>query len=478
MSGSSVFPTRLGWPAAVFLVAAAVYLAMLGPQRRTEPSPDNHYVHLARSWLAGELGVLGNEPPGRNDWACFDRQTGRPCPPGRWSSPPGDQAERYRWYVSFPPFPAAVILPAVAVLGIDWPDRVFWAVLAGFGPAAVFLMLRTLRATSTAAPAAGRPGDGAATTTTPPGLGADLGLTGLFAFGSVYFFTAVQGTVWFAAHVVAVPLVACYVAASLGARRPVLAGICLGLAFLTRPTTVLLVLLFAGEALRVARRPDAPAPPDGAGWPRRLWVWLGGVAPRRFLARAVPFALPILACGGVAMVHNLARFGDPFEFGHSFLQIRWRPRIETWGLFSYHYLGRNLGVFLASLPWLSAEAPHLKISLHGLALWFTTPHLLLVLFPKRVTVTWVAASLAAGAVCLLDLLYQNSGWVQFGYRFALDYLPLAFALIAMTGRRFGPVFWSLAVFAVAVNAFGAATFDRAWRFYDDDGSQTRIFQPD
>jgi hypothetical protein len=175
---------------------------------------------------------------------------------------------------------------------------------------------------------------------------------------------------------------------------------------------------------------------------------------------------------------NAARFDDPFEFGHTYLQIRWRDRIETWGLFSTHYLGRNLAVFLASLPWLSATPPHVKVSLHGLALWFTTPNLLLALWPRRVDALRVGLWLATGAVALLDLLYQNSGWIQFGYRFALDYLPLLFALLALSGRRFGPLFWALAVFAVAVNAFGAATFDRAWRFYDDDPTQLRLFQPD
>ena len=34
------------------------------------------------------------------------------------------------------------------------------------------------------------------------------------------------------------------------------------------------------------------------------------------------------------------------------------------------------------------------------------------------------------------------------------------------------------VFAIAVNLFGAITFDRASMFYDDDGTQERLFQPD
>jgi hypothetical protein len=190
------------------------------------------------------------------------------------------------------------------------------------------------------------------------------------------------------------------------------------------------------------------------------------------------FSLPILAIGAVAMALNEARFDDPFEFGHRYLQIKWRGRIEKWGLFNYHYLGRNLAVFLASLPWLTASAPYVQISRHGLALWVTTPGLLLALWPKRTSPLLAALFVAAAPVALLNLMYQNSGWIQFGYRFALDYLPLLFVALALGRRRFGAGFILLFVVALGINAFGAVTFDRAWRFYDSDPSQRVIFQPD
>jgi hypothetical protein len=158
--------------------------------------------------------------------------------------------------------------------------------------------------------------------------------------------------------------------------------------------------------------------------------------------------------------------------------IRWRARIATWGLFSYHYLSKNLAVFFASLPWLTSRDPHVIISRHGLALWFTTPALLLVLWPKKVDATMVALFLSAAAVAIWNLMYQNSGWVQFGYRFALDYMPVLFLLLALGGRRFGSGFVAAMLFAIVVNTFGAITFDRAWQYYDDDGSQERLFHPD
>ena len=157
---------------------------------------------------------------------------------------------------------------------------------------------------------------------------------------------------------------------------PVLAGLALALLFLTRPHTSLFGLFFLVEAMRVARRSNELEPRTEVAVHRvRLrCVGVDFFASARTLAR---FAAPLLAAGLVAALYNYARFDDPFEFGHSFLQIYWRDRIEKWGLFNYHYVSKNLRVFLAALPWFSAHAPHLVVSRHGLALWVTTPHVLL-----------------------------------------------------------------------------------------------------
>jgi len=62
--------------------------------------------------------------------------------------------------------------------------------------------------------------------------------------------------------------------------------------------------------------------------------------------------------------------------------------------------------------------------------------------------------------------YQNSGWVQFGYRFSLDYLAFLVLLLAVGGRPLGPVARGLIVFGIVVNLFGAVTFDRfGWKYY-------------
>jgi len=425
---------RLLLAVAIYAACTAVYFGFAPRDRITKHTPYNHHVLLAESWLHGRLD-LGHAPPAytqNNDFAQFQG----------------------RWYVSFPPFPAVIMLPVVAVAGTAEKvrDGQIWLWLAGIGPAVLFLALEKLR----------RAGHSERSERV------NLLLAGVFAFGTVYFFTAEQGTVWFAAHVVAVALSALYLLFALDAEHPVLAGLMIVLAFATRgPSVALGAAFFAFEALRVSRTPGVAS----------FWQ---SIDRRALLRRLALFTLPILPVLAVIMWLNLIRFGSVFEFGHNLLVIGWRPRIEKWGLFSYHYLPKNLGVMLTSLPWIAKVPSHLQINVHGLALWVTTPIFLCLLWPRRTGALWRGLAISAALIAVCDLLYQNTGWQQFGYRFSNDYALLLMAMLAVGGFRMGRRFWAAAAVGVLINAFGAFTYDRAGyeRFYFIDYGQQIIYQPD
>jgi hypothetical protein len=418
-------------------LACLVVFALIAGDRLTTHTPYNHFAHLADAWLHGRQDLRGGAPgyAGNNDFAVFEGKT----------------------FISFPPFPAVLMLPFVWLAGSpeNFRDGQFVVWLAGIGPAVLFLVLEKLRRTKR----------------TERTEKENLQLALIFAFGTVYFFSAVQGTVWFAAHVVGVGLAALFVLCSLDAKRPILAGLLLGLMFLTRVTTVLLVVFFVLELLRVCYMKGTGEPLPGEGpLGARIKKTIAGVDRAELFKQAFLFALPVLACIAVASWMNFTRFHDPrpWAFGHEYLTVGWQTRIRRWGLMSYHFLPRNLGVMLASLPWkvppatgaAAASQPLFVISGHGLALWFTTPFYLWLLRPSKTTfLTW-AAFLGAAGPLLMNLLYQNSGWFQFGYRFSNDYAVLLFVMLAVGVRRMGRSFWIAVSWAVVWNLVGAVTFDR------------------
>src|SRR5262249_1266734 len=150
----------------------------------------NHYALLADAWLHGRQNLPEGPPSytGNNDFAQYEGKT----------------------YISFPPFPAVLMLPLVKLSGSaeNFRDGQFIIWLAGLGPAFLFLVLEKLRRT------------GRAERTERD----NVILSVLFAFGTVYFFTAVQGTVWFAAHVVCVGLLGLFLLFALDAEKPLWAG--------------------------------------------------------------------------------------------------------------------------------------------------------------------------------------------------------------------------------------------------------------
>ena len=429
-------------PAILFLLSLLVFGAVAGSRLR-RASPDPHFAAQAAAWLHGRADIdpwpAGADDPAKVEEVRLDdgsvvrgrRLKSRPTfrvlggteiPTTRIA-----QSLGIKNYVSFPPFPSLLMLPQAAIWGARANDVVLTVVLAALVPAAFLLLLRRLR--------------GAGLSDRSPAD--EIWLSALLGFGTVFFFVAVQGRVWFTAHVVGVLLAILYVHASFEAKRPVLAGILLGCAVATRTPMLFLGLLFAHE------------------------VWRTGGSPFRRLVR---FAAPLVVIGAALAAYNYVRFGEIAEFGHSYLEVRQQAQIERFGLLSSAYLGRNLAVALTLLPQFSSTSPFVSISGHGLAMWVTTPILFYLLWPARRgewhRILWACV----GTIAAFSLFYQNSGWLQFGYRFSLDYMVPLVLLLALGGRRLGGVARTLIVVGMMVNLFGAITFNRVGQIYRSDAA--------
>jgi hypothetical protein len=448
-----------GWRGAVvvYLAFAGAYLGASGGRLRTH-SQYNQYVYLADGWLHGRLTLAG-PPPNENDWAKIDvlkLKDGRelrgiyggrvggpsdrlyPLRGNPFTVPPADIASRSTIrLVSFPPFPAVVMLPFVAISGLHFNDVLFTALWAALNPMLLFLLLRVLRVR---------------------GLSRrsqvdDLWLTAMFGVGSVYYFCSVVGQVWFTAEIVAVTLAVGYVWASLEARRPLLAGICIVLGFACRPPYLVAVPLFFFEAVRAVGGRGALRDPASR---------------RALIGKLLRFAAPI-AVGGMALAaYNYARFENPFEFGHKFMPVQWQDRMFRFGLFNYHFLSRNLACALILLPRILDHYPYVRISQHGMSLLVTSPNLAYTVMPQERSPLTKALWLTILATALPNLLYQNSGYVQWGYRFSLDFMIYFMVLLAVGNRPLTKLFRALVVVAFAINLFLAIGFDRYTQFSYDD----------
>ncbi|SEU15553.1 hypothetical protein [Stigmatella erecta] len=418
-----------GWAAykteaLLFLVGFAV-LASFSSQRFLRQSAAPHFVYQAQSWLEGRLDVDPEVLPNLEDWACVRVREGKKvrCE-GRLL--PGD-----RWYVSFPSFPAVVMLPFVALHGYQFNDTSFGVITGALALVSFYVLLRFLsrRGESSRSPHE------------------NLALALLLGFGTLFFYCAIRGEVWFSAEVMGVALTCLYVRNAVGANRPVLAGLFFSMATLTRTPLLFAGLFFVLEALcpgpdrreqlRALSRNWKPAA-------RKLGLFALGAAP----------------LAGLAAAYNLYRFGRLGEFGHAFLyNNRVNLDIDRHGLFNLAYLGRNLEAAFFKLPQVSWNPLRLGYDPHGLTLLLTLPLLVFLLIPKSRPRLHLPLWLTVAVCALPGLFYQNTGYMQFGFRFSLDYTPYLLVLFAVGG-------WSLrhrAVLAavalgVLVNFWGAVAF--------------------
>lgn len=445
---------------AVFLLVLFSLCGIAGSKKLTRRSSAPHYMIMAQGWLDGRLSLEG-APPGyctkelrrakkcrnhvHHDFALvheieFDdgsQARGFPCRTADcrrirreenrdpwyvlgegWTDFERGSVNRSErtWYVSFPPGPAVILAPFVAVFGLAVWDVLLTCFFAALTPAILVAFLDRRRGSE------GERGT------------QHILIAVAWAFASPALTLGSNGSVWFTAQVLGALFLTLYLVFAWEVQRPLLAGLALGMAVACRPTMLFAVVFFAGE-----------------------W-WRGG----RDLKRAAGFAATLGAIGLLLAWHNWARFADPFEFGHRFLDVRWQPRMQQYGLFSTHYLMRNLECLLWLMPQVSGESPFLRFSLHGSALWLTTPWLVAAPLAREAFAQRRELLVAAAAVAALPLLYQNSGQTQFTYRFAHDWLPMILLVFAFGGaakRR--ALFGALVAVAAVVHLYGATMTARA-----------------
>ena len=448
---------------AVLIGAGLVALALAAYWLPGSERYYNHFVWQALAFLNG-TAVIDWPQPG-NEWMqdIYPLRELNGSPTGA--------------LLPFPPLPAIILLPFVALWGLATDIR---AVSVGLGAASVGLAWWALGGL-------------------PVSRRIRLATTLFLGFGTVLWYAAQLGTTWFFAHVCAVAflLLALGVAlradpdadvapeAGAGPVRALRAGLAALPRQLARPLALVDGRQFlAGLLFGIACTARLTVV---FGAPFFMLVGGGGSWIRRSISAGLGASIPV----ALLLVYNLSTTGHVLHPGYEW---QYQKEARDYEILGYHadwsiedlrYLPQNLGILFLSTP---AIAPERELSIYGqegvelcaegqarslfdptcpiaipraigMSLLLTSPAYLLGLaaFLRRRSRLVAGSALAVAAIAFVNLLHFSQGWVNFGYRFSNDFVVFALPLVAIGMARRGGVGWlgaGLIGLSIGINLWG------------------------
>lgn len=302
-------------------------------------------------------------------------------------------------YLYWPPMPAVVLMPFVAIFGVNFSDIFFTIVLASVNVGIVALLLRAA--------------------TQEKLIESDEVMRALlvllFAFGTVQITLALFGRVWFTAQQIGFLFVGLAYLVALkweGMSAFFVTGLLIACAMLTRNHLLFIGIWPAWHLLK-------------KNWDSR---------PRVFVSFAF-FLLPILVLGLLFLGYNYVRFGSPLELGIRYHQMNplFVEDYQKYGAFHLHYLPINFFYQYVRYPFPMTEESFMGGSLFLLSpvFFYIVPG---ILSRFRSMDTWML-SISILAASIPILLLMGTGWIQFGPRYSFDFsLPLL--LLTARGAQF------------------------------------------
>jgi hypothetical protein len=355
------------------------------------PTYYDYYVRLADAFLHGRLYLL-EQPSWLNELIPFEKG----------------------YYVVYPPLPAVLMMPVVAIFGTTL-NQTLVSVFVG--------SLSVVLACIVAQDVTGKGMD--------QGGHIPVWAAVLFGFGTIYWYLTSVGSAWYLAHVLSVFFLFLAIHEAFTKRRPLVIGLLVGASYWCRLPTILTLVFFAALIGFTDR------------WDRtKISIPL-----LKLFAGASVFV-------GLNMLYNYVRFGTPFDVGYWLI-----PGIldEPWfseGQFSLTYISCNLMTLLRALPVFISEPPYVLPPWTGMAIWVTTPAFIYAFNSnRREAVTW-ACWFAILVVAAVIFTRGCSGW-GFGYRYAMDFYPFLYLLtVKGIGERIRWHHKALIILSVLVNLWG------------------------
>ncbi len=238
-----------------------------------------------------------------------------------------------------------------------------------------------------------------------------------FCFASPFLLIAVSPGWGQLAYLFSVFFIFLGISEHLSKNRPVIIGLAFGLAAASRLTAGLGIIFFILEALTSSRK-----------------------ITKEIFKRIIFLTIPILASVLLIGIYNYLRFDNFFEQGYSYQNVTTDAlaKARNYGLMNLVHIPGNLYYFLLSAPvpifkdGLShvLKFPYIKPDPWGMGIFFSSPYLLTLFFLSKRDRISKLLLLTCGIVALPIILYYGIGYSQIGYRYALDFLPLIFFLLA------------------------------------------------
>ncbi len=373
------FRTSWGLPAGLtvlfFLLALVVYYST-----NSAPTAFNGPVRLADSLLHGRLDIANAEDLRHLEWAPY----------------------KGKYYVVEPPMPAIVLLPGVILYGLALNQTLVSIVIGAITASVVYRLMRGLTEK----------------------ISVQVWLTVLFIFGTIFWWAAVNGSVWKFSHTVAVLFLFLAIYETLVSKRPLLAGLFLGAAFLSRFPTILslpfFIIMFSDQ-------------------------WLPK-SDQKSLVKRINL-VPLLKLGGglgifvaLGMAYNYLAFETPLPAAHHHYFSQWSPTppVLAKGIFHISHITRHLPVVFRNLPLVQSEPPYVLPYGGGIAFWATTPAFLYAFFAGVKNNIAIRAGLALLAVTLAFYVLSADSLpigLELDFPYGLEYYP--FALLILSALIFG-----------------------------------------
>ena len=320
-------------------------------------------------------------------------------------------------YLPYPPFPSIILLPFVAIFGVHHVNTVFIAlIMTCINLYLMHSILTRLRVDQKYY--------------TWITLGFFLG-TGywyaLFTSHHVYAF----------AHITSCMLQLLLINEVLGKRRWWLVGCLIGCSFLTRQMTLFYVIFALGYMWYLHKEQKEKI---------------------RFSDMAALLA-PLGVFVGLGLLYNYLRFGNPMDTGYKYIVFIGvlKDRVSHYGVFSTKKFQINFYEFFINAFNIEFKGDDL-MSIKDMDLWGTSllsasPFVIAAFkaeWPKTLKIfTWLTII----TILTGTLLYHNDGYFQVNtVRFALDFLPLLFVLVAL-GFKHMPawIYKGLIIYSVLLN---------------------------